>query len=99
MTFRPQEDFGKSHLKLLLGEDGCSTQKPFGLLQPIPPPTDKFQTKTIDFIGPLWTTAHGFDGIMTVTDAFTKAVTLEPIKFTYGAADIAEIFFKRIISR
>src|SRR5436190_16833578 len=26
-----------------------STQKPFGLLQPIPPPTDKFQTKTIDF--------------------------------------------------
>ena len=24
---------------------------------------------------------------------------LEPIKFTYGAADVAEIFFKRIISR
>ncbi|TMC13855.1 MAG: hypothetical protein E6J34_24345, partial [Chloroflexi bacterium] len=35
-----------------------STQKPFGLLQPIPPPTDKFQTKTIDFIGPLRTTIH-----------------------------------------
>jgi len=76
-----------------------STQKPYGLLSPIPPPTNKFQTVTIDFIGPLRATQNGYDGIMTITDPFTKAVTLEPMNFTYGAMEIAEIFFKRIVSR
>ena len=76
-----------------------STQKPFGLLSPIPPPMNKFQTLTIDFIGPLRTTAKGYNGIMTITDPLTKGVTLEPMNFSYGAMEIAEIFFKRIISR
>ena len=53
----------------------------------------------MDFIGPLPVTQQGFDGILVIVDAFTKAVTLEPIKFIFGAVQIAEIFFKRIIAR
>ena len=75
-----------------------SMQKPYGLLNPIPPPNDKFETVSMDFIGPLRTTANGYDGILVIIDMFTKATTLEPIKFTYGATEIAEVFFKRIIS-
>ena len=76
-----------------------STQKPVGLLNPIPPPDNKFDTVSMDFIGPLPTTQSGYDGILVIVDTLTKAVTLEPIKFTFGAIQIAEIFFKRIISR
>ena len=90
------EDFVKSC-------DSCqrtknSTQKPFGLLNPIPPPDDKFQTISLDFIGPLPTTKNGFDGILVMVDAFSKAIMLKLIKFTYGTIQIAEIFFKCIIS-
>jgi hypothetical protein len=53
----------------------------------------------MDFIMPLPTTEKGFDGIVVFTDPFTKAVILEPIRTTYGAIEIAEIFFKRIVSR
>jgi hypothetical protein len=76
-----------------------STQKPYGLLNPIPPPANKFDTRTLDFVMPLPETAEGFDGLLVITDPFTKAVTLEPIKTTYGAVEVAEIFFKRIVSR
>jgi hypothetical protein len=75
-----------------------STQKPYGLLNPISPPDNKFDTRTLDFIMPLPESEDGFDGILVITNPFTKAVTLEPIKTTYGATEVAEIFFKRIIS-
>jgi hypothetical protein len=75
-----------------------STQKPFGLLNPIPPPMNKFDVYSLDFIGPLPRTEKGFDGILVIIDMFTKAATLEPIIFTYGTIEITKIFFKRIIS-
>jgi antitoxin component of RelBE/YafQ-DinJ toxin-antitoxin module len=52
----------------------------------------------MDFIGPLPITKHGYDGILVIVDALTKAAALEPIKFTHSAEDIAKIFIKRIIS-
>ena len=75
-----------------------SMQKPYGLLNPIPPPEDKFDTYTMDFIGLLPPTKNGFDGTLIIIDALTKAATFEPIKFTYSVEDIAKIFIRRIIS-
>ena len=76
-----------------------STQKPFGMLNLIPPPSNKFDVYSMDFIGPLPTMPKGHNGILVIIDMFTKAATLEPINFTFGAAKVAEIFFKRIISQ
>ena len=64
-----------------------STQKPFGMLNPILPPSNKFDVYSLDFIGPLPATSHGYDGILVIIDMFTKAATLEPINFTYGAVE------------
>lgn len=76
-----------------------STQKPFGTLNPISPPEDKFETFSMDFIGPLPTTKQGnYNGILVIVDAFTKAVSLAPMNFNYSAQDIAHIVFTRIIS-
>jgi deoxyuridine 5'-triphosphate nucleotidohydrolase len=74
-----------------------STQSPYGLLQPIPPPTDKFQTYSMDFIGPLPQTPTGFNGILVIIDTFTKAIKLTPINFDYTAEDVALVFFNTII--
>jgi hypothetical protein len=74
-----------------------STQSPYGLLQPIPPPTDKFQTYSMDFIGPLPQTPSGFNGILVIIDTFTKASKLTPINFDYSAEKVALVFFNTII--
>ena len=76
-----------------------STQKQFGTLNPIAPPTDKFKVYSMDFIGPLPKSKNGNNDILVIVDMFTKAVCLEPIKMTYDAQMIARIMFTRIISR
>ena len=76
-----------------------TTQKPFSMLNPIAPPTDKFETYSLDFIGPLPKTSHGYDGLLVIVDTFTKAVVLTPIEFTYGAKEVADVVFSKIISR
>jgi transposase InsO family protein len=76
-----------------------NTQKPFGTLNPIPPPTTKFDTYSLDFIGPLPRTKSGYDGILVIVDTFSKLVTLTPIEFQYGAKEVAQVVYDRIVSR
>jgi hypothetical protein len=76
-----------------------SNQKPFGLLNPIEPPLDKFQHYSMDFIGPLPKSTSGFNGILVIVDMLTKAVSLAPIRMTYNATNIAKIFYERIFTR
>ena len=98
------EGLSKDVEKFVKSCDTCqrikhSTQKPFGTLNPIEPPTGKFQTYSLDFIGPLPTTTNGHDAILVIVDMFTKGVTLTPIDFSYGAQKIAEIFRDKIYSK
>src|SRR4051812_14391439 len=98
------EDLPKDVKKFIKTCDVCqriksSTQKPFGLLQPIAPPSEKFEAYSMDFIGPLPITKAGYDFIYVIVDMLTKAVFLKAIKTTYGAKEIAEIFFDNIIRR
>ena len=74
-------------------------QKPYGLLQPIGPPEERFTTYSIDFIGPLPATKDGYDGVVVIVEMLTKMVTIEKIKMTYGAPKIAEIIFKEIVAK
>ena len=68
----------------------ANKQKPFGLLQPIPPPKERFHTYSMDFIGPLLKTKDGYDGMLTIVEMLTKFTILEPIKMTFGAPEIAK---------
>src|SRR5213080_710558 len=76
-----------------------STQKPYGTLNPISPPASKFETYSLDFIGPLPRTKSGYDGILVIVDMFSKLVSIIPIEFSYGAKDVAEIVYQRIVTR
>ena len=76
-----------------------TTQKPKGLLQPLPIPDRKGHTVTMDFIVALPTSSDGYDGIYVIVDKLMKLVTLEPIHTTATAPEIANIYFRRMVSK
>ena len=71
-------------------------QKPFGLLQPIEPPTTKWSVITMDFIGPLPKTKHGHTSILNVCDKLTKTLRVIPLPEHYDAKLIAQKFIAEI---
>ena len=77
----------------------ATTQKPYGLLNPIEPPQGKFETYSMDFIGPLPETEEHYNMILVIVDMLTKAVTLIPVKSTWGATKIADKVFSHVICR
>ena len=72
--------------------------KPFGFLQPIDPPTTKWQVVTMDFIVPLPETITGFSGIMTVVCKLSKMIRLIPITYDIDAPGTAKKF-KEVVYR
>ena len=76
-----------------------SRKRPVGRLKPIESPTAPFQVLCLDFVVGLPMTNHGMDAILTVTDKFTKAITLIPGKNTWDATDWAIAFYDYVYCR
>ena len=84
--------------------DVCSknkvdTSKPSGLLQPVENPSLPFDTVTMDFIGPLPLTPRGHDAIFTIIDRFTRYAVFIPLKYTYTALEVADLFIDNVVSK
>jgi hypothetical protein len=70
-----------------------SNEKPFGLLQPLDIPEERWRRINIDFVTKLPTTARGNDTIITIIDALTKRAHWIPTRETeLTATKFAEIF-------
>lgn len=69
--------------------------KPFGNLQPISSPSMPFHHICIDFILAL-PQADGFDCVMSVTDKFSKRITLIPGAANFGASKWADLLLDRL---
>ena len=67
-------------------------QHPVGLLQPLPIPSWKWEIISLDFITGLPRNQNLNDSIMVVVDKISKETHLIPIKTTYKAANIVDIF-------
>jgi hypothetical protein len=83
--------------------DICQKSKPkrhapFGLLQPIPIPTQPFEVVSMDFI-PELPLSDGFDNIFIIVDKLTKYAVFIPTTTTIGEKDTTELFFHHIISK
>ncbi|KAJ9529163.1 hypothetical protein QJQ45_007834 [Haematococcus lacustris] len=74
----------------------ATNQVPPGLLQPLPIPNRNWQHVSMDFIGPLPPTSHGYDMIVTVVDKLSKMLHLIPTTATATAPDIAKLFFDHV---
>ena len=58
------------------------TGKPFGLLQPIPPPSNCFESVVVDHLGPFKQTARGNQHIIVAIDALSKYVEIAAVPDT-----------------
>jgi hypothetical protein len=74
----------------------ASNQKPAGLLQSIEP-VRKGHTITLDFIGPVPTSARGKNFILVIVDKFTKRAWYEPVKMALTGRGAADVIFNRVV--
>jgi len=76
-----------------------TNQKPYGLLNPLPVPTQPWDTIGIDFIRPLPMSKNrdtSFDSITVVIDLLTIMVHLILSRTNYTAQQVAELVFEHI---
>ena len=71
-------------------------QHPMGLLQPLPMLEWKWEIISLDFIMGLPRTKKKNDSIMVVVNKLTKYSHFIPVKSTYKAINIADIFMREI---
>ena len=81
--------------------DQCQRNKgtnkhPYGLLQPLPIPTRKWESVSMDFITSLPKTKNGHDTIVVFVDRLTKTIRTEPTTITVTAPEVAQIFIRTI---
>ena len=67
-----------------------------GLLQPLPPPTERFTCYTMDFVFGL-PLCKGVNGITTLVDRATKRVILIPMHESMTAAGAADLFLQWVV--
>ena len=70
---------------------------PIGLLQPHEIPESKWEVISMDFVGGLPSTQQRHDCIMVVVDKLTKSAHFIPVKGTFDAPAIAQVFLREII--
>ena len=80
-------------------QNRISTQKPYGLLQPLPPPDAPFTKITMDFVTHLLPTDANHDAIFTIVDRFSKFVRFIPTKTTISAEEAARLLFEEWICK
>ncbi|GBG62706.1 hypothetical protein CBR_g31723 [Chara braunii] len=71
---------------------------PYGLLQPLPIPEGRWQSISMDFIGPLRPpTQRGHDAILVVVDRFMKRARFVLCRYRISAHEVADIVFDRVV--
>ncbi|GBG80016.1 hypothetical protein CBR_g30277 [Chara braunii] len=79
-------------------EVNSANHLPYGLLQPLPIPEGRWQSISMDFIGPLRPpTERGHDAILVVVDRFTKRARFVPCRYRISAREVADIVFDRVV--
>jgi hypothetical protein len=72
---------------------------PYGLLKPIPIPSQPFEVISMDFITEMPETKTGFNNILVIIDKLTKFAIFIPTVTTINEVDTARLVFQHVISR
>ena len=74
-----------------------SNQKPAGLLQPLPTPTEPWASVSMDFITQLPATVSGYDAIVVFVCRLTKMAHFVPTYTTLTAEELAYLYIAHIV--
>lgn len=74
-------------------------QRPYGLLQPLPIPDERWHTVSLDWITGFSTTARGHNSILVFVDKLTKMVHLAPTSKRCTVDETARLFFQHVESK
>ncbi|GBG72519.1 hypothetical protein CBR_g12090 [Chara braunii] len=94
------KDFVKAYIQECptCQEVNSANDLPYGLLKPLPIPEGRWQSISMDFIGPLRPpTERGHDAILVVVDRFTKRARFVPCHYRISAREVADIVFDRVV--
>ncbi|GBG74914.1 hypothetical protein CBR_g19428 [Chara braunii] len=94
------KDFVKAYIQECptCQEVNSANHLPYGLLQPLPIPEGRWQSISMDFIGPFRPpTERGHDAILVVVDRFTKRARFVPCRYRISAREVADIVFDRVV--
>ena len=73
-----------------------SNKKKAGLIQPLEPARERWESISMDFITQLPVTKNGYDAIMVIVDRFSKRAHFAPCYTNDSAIDVAHIFLREI---
>ena len=73
------------------------TQKPMGLLHPLPIPSRPWELIGMDFIGPLPPLPEGYNFIWVIIDRLTPMVHLVALKTSATAMEVAERYLREVV--
>ena len=73
-----------------------SNKKPAGLIQPLEPAQERWESISTDFITQLPLTKNGYDAIMVIVDRFSKRAHFAPCHTNDSAVDVAHIFLREV---
>ncbi len=76
----------------------ASNQPPGGLLQPLPVPTRRWESVSMDMIVKLPTTPRGHDSILVFVDRLTKYVHFVPTTESLSAKGFARLFIQHVFA-
>lgn len=72
-------------------------QRPAGTLKPLPIPMWKWEEIAMNFVVGLPTSSRGMNSIWVIVDRLTKSAHFIPVKNTFTAAQLAEIYIQEIV--
>jgi hypothetical protein len=95
-------DLQRSEVNLGWRSETRLTSEPFGLLHPLPVPSQPRETATVDFVvflPPANYQGQVVDSILTATCPLSKMVVLMPLASTATAEKVAQVVFDSVFRR
>ena len=78
-------------------QNKASNQTSADLLHPLPIPARRWETISMDFVGPLPKTPRGHDFLLVVVDKFSKMVHLIACSQQVTAAEVAQLVYDQVV--
>jgi hypothetical protein len=79
------------------GQNKARNRTAADLLHPLPIPSRRWETITMDFVGPLPMTPSRHDFLLVVVDKFSKMVHLIPCAQTISAVAVAQLVYDHVV--